>query len=155
MRTKLSMKKKTAATITAGFLVAGTAAGAYAYWTTSGSGTGTATNAAANGTVVLHAAFAAGLTPGGQTTVTYTADNAGTSNLYVGTITPTISIDATHVSAGCLVGDFSISPTVSNVVVPAGTSAVAAGTGTLSFANTTANQDGCKGATVTLTLASN
>ena len=40
MRTKLSMKKKTAATITAGVLVAGTAAGAYAYWTTTGSGYG-------------------------------------------------------------------------------------------------------------------
>ena len=39
MRTKFSMKKKTAATITAGVLVAGTAAGAYAYWTTTGNGT--------------------------------------------------------------------------------------------------------------------
>ena len=69
---------------------------ALAYWTTTGAGSGSATNAASNGTVVLHATFADGLTPGASETVTYTADNAGTSSLYVGTITPTVSIDAAH-----------------------------------------------------------
>src|SRR6266496_6102601 len=93
---------------------------ALAYWTTTGAGTGNATNATSNGTIVLHAAFANGLTPGGSETVTYTADNAGTSSLRVGTITPTVGIDATHVAAGCLVGDFTISPTASNTTVAAG-----------------------------------
>jgi hypothetical protein len=125
---------------------------AFAYWTTTGAGTGSATNASSNGTIVLHAAFAHGLTPGASETVTYTADNAGSSSLRVGTITPVVSIDAAHPS--CLVGDFSIDPTVSNVTVPAQTSNVAAGTGTLAFADTGVNQDGCKGATVTLTLSS-
>jgi hypothetical protein len=128
---------------------------AFAYWSTTGSGSGSATNAASNGTVVLHAAFAGGLTPGASETVTYTADNAGTSSLRVGTITPTVSIDAAHVTSGCAVTDFTIAPTTSNTTVAATTNGVAAGTGTLFFADTAANQDGCKGATITLTLASN
>jgi hypothetical protein len=144
--------KKALAVVTAVALLAGGGT-AFAYWTTTGSGTGSATNASANGTIVLHAAFANGLTPGASQTVTYTADNAGTSSLYVGTITPTVSIDAGH--SGCLVGDFTIPATNSNTTVAAGASGVAAGTGTLTFANTALNQDGCKGAIVTLTLASN
>ena len=128
---------------------------AYAYWTTTASGTGSATNASSNGTIVLNATFAGGLAPGGTKTVTYTADNAGASNLYVNTITPTVSIDATHVTAGCLVGDFTIPATVSNTTVGAGLTGVGIGSGTLTFANTGANQDGCKGATVSLALVSN
>ena len=53
--------------IVGGIAVAVVAAGAgtaLAYWTTSGSGTGSATNASSNGTIVLHASFANGLTPG-------------------------------------------------------------------------------------------
>jgi hypothetical protein len=146
--------KKVLAVLTAAALLAGGGT-AFAYWTTTGAGTGSATNASANGTIVLHAAFAGGLTPGASQAVTYTADNAGTSSLFVGTITPTVSIDAAHVTSGCLVGDFTISPTVSNTTVPKTTSGVAAGSGTLTFADTATNQDGCKGATVTLTLASN
>jgi len=126
---------------------------AFAYWTTTGAGTGTATNATTNGTVALHAAFANGLTPGASQTVTYTADNAGTSSLFVGTITPVVSIDAGH--SGCLAADFTIPATLSNTTVPAHGSAVAAGTGTLTFADTALNQDACKGAIVTLTLSSN
>lgn len=149
----LNMKRKTLALAVAGGLTVATAGGAYAYWTTTGSGTGSATNASSNGTVVLHAAFANGLTPGGSETVTYTADNAGTSSLYVGTISATVSIDAGH--STCLASDFTIPSTTSNTTVAPGATGVAAGTGTLSFANTAANQDGCKGAIVTLTLASN
>jgi len=147
-------KRKVIALAVGGFIVAG-AGVAFAYWTTTGSGTGSQTNASSNGTVTLHAAFTTGLTPGGTKTVTYTADNPGTSSLRVGTITPVVSIDAAHVTLGCLVADFTIPVTVSNTTVAAGGSGVAAGTGTLSFADTGINQDGCKGATVTLALTSN
>ena len=153
MRT-LTRKNKLVAFAVGTVIVAGAGA-AFAYWTTTGSGTGSATNASSNGTITLHAAFAAGLTPGASQTVTYTADNGGTTSLRVTTITPTVSIDATHVTAGCLVGDFTIPATTSNTTVAAGASGTAAGTGTLTFADTGVNQDGCKGATVTLTLASN
>jgi hypothetical protein len=149
------LNKKIAVVAAAAAVVAIGAGTAYAYWTTTGSGTGSATNASSNGTIVLHASFANGLTPGANETVTYTADNGGSSSLYVGTITPTVSLDAASVTAGCLVGDFTIAPTTSNTTVPAHASAYSVGTGTLAFADTAANQDGCKGATVTLTLASN
>ncbi len=155
MRTKLSMKKKTAATITAGFLVAGTAAGAYAYWTTTGQGTGTATNAASNGNVVLHAAFNAGLTPGGSSPVTFTADNAGSSSLWVETIhLASVSVDTAH--STCVVADFTMPDVSSKTRVLAGATAQAlAGSGTVSFADTAVSQDPCKGATITLNLTSN
>lgn len=153
MRTKFSMKKKTAATITAGFLVAGTAAGAYAYWTTTGSGTGSSSVAASNGVITLHGSFpVSALTPGGSQTVSFTADNPGTSSLYVGTVTTVVTTS----DAGCLPGDFAVAPVAQNFQVPA--HAVAAAlpkTGTITMADTTANQDACKGATITLTLTSN
>ena len=149
------LNKKIVAVAAAAVVVAAGAGTAFAYWTTTGSGSGSAGTASSNGTIALHAAFDSGLTPGASEAVSYTADNAGTSSLYVGTITPTVSIDAAHVTAGCLASDFSIAPTSANVTVPAGASGLAVGSGTLAFADTSANQDGCKGATITLTLASN
>jgi hypothetical protein len=133
--------------------LATTAVAGYAFWTTTGSGTGSATNASANGTIVLHASFADGLYPGGSTTVSFTADNAGASNLQVRTIT-TDSI--TTDKPACDVADFSILPVTSGTNVLAGATGQAlVGTGTLKFANTAVNQDECKGAVVTLHLSSN
>ena len=149
------LNKKVAVGVAAAAIVAVGAGTAYAYWTTTGSGSGSATNGSSNGTITLSATFANGLTPGASEPVTYKASNPGSSSLFVGTITPTVSIDAAHVTAGCLAGDFTIAPTVSNTQVLAGATNVTVGTGTLAFADTAANQDGCKGATVTLTLASN
>jgi len=91
--------------------------------------------------------------------VTYSATNAGTSSLKVGTITQTGSTDV----AGCVFADnFTIAPTVvSNTRVlgtPKGQAAVdvtIAGTSTLTFLDTDADQNACKTAVVTLTLASN
>jgi len=148
------LNKKVAAGVAAAAIVAVGAGTAYAYWTTTGSGSGSATNGTSNGTIVLHSQFAAGLTPGATEDVTYTADNANSSSLYVGTVTPTVSIDAAH-AAGCSAADLAISPLVANKTVPASTSGYALGTNTIAFTDTAANQDGCKGATVTLTLASN
>jgi hypothetical protein len=147
------LNKKVAAGVAAAAIVAVGAGTAYAYWTTTGSGSGSATNGTSNGTIVLHASFAAGLTPGATEAVTYTADNLNSSSLYVGTVTPTVSIDAAH--SGCSAADFAISPLVSNTTVPASTSGYALGSNTIAFTDTSANQDACKGATVTLTLASN
>jgi hypothetical protein len=137
------------------------AVGAYAYWTTTGSGTGSATVASSNGTVTLHASFANGLTPGGSKTVSFTADNAGSSNLYVGTVTSVVSVsnayDATTNPTGCKASWFSIPAVGENQVIPAGSNGLAlTNSGTITFNDSgSENQDGCKGATVTLTLSSN
>ncbi len=74
MRT-MTKKNKVLATAGALALVAGGGGAAYAYWTTTGSGSGTATNSAGQGTITLHANFAAGLAPGNSVPVSYTADN--------------------------------------------------------------------------------
>jgi hypothetical protein len=147
--------KKTKAAVLAGVLTVGIAGGAYAYWSTTGSGTGAAANGSSNGTVTLHAAFSDGLTPGSSKSVTFTGDNAGTSNLYVGTIhLASVTVDAGH--STCDVADFTMPDVTSNTMVAAGATASAlTGTGTLSFANSTVSQDACKGATVTLHLTSN
>jgi hypothetical protein len=127
----------------------------YAYWTTSGVGTGSATNASSNGTLALHASFDNGLTPGATEPVSYTADNAGSSSLQVGTVHAVVSIDATSAAAGCLAGDFTVPDKAENQKIPAGSSAVALTNGsTIKFADTAVNQDACKGAIVTLTLSS-
>jgi hypothetical protein len=131
------------------------AIGAFAYWTTTGSGTGSASVATANGVLVLHGTAPTDLYPGGQSEVTFTADNAGATNLFVGTIhLDSVAADAGHVT--CDTADFSMADVVSNTMVPATTSGHAlTGTGTLVYANTAVNQDGCKGADLTLTLSSN
>jgi hypothetical protein len=150
-----TLSKKQKATVAAVTLLGlgGTAGIAYAYWTTTGSGSGNQLNAASNGTVTLHASWNdAALTPGGSQTVSFTADNPGTTNLYVGTIHSVVSTSP----SSCLAGDFTIPDVAANQVIPAGSSGLAIlATGTLSFANTAVSQDTCKSATVTLTLSSN
>jgi hypothetical protein len=147
-------KKKAIAAMLAVAVVAIAAIGAYAYWTTTGSGNGTFTNASSNGTVTLHATWNdAALFPGGAQDVTFTADNSGDTDLYVGTIT-TASITSSNPS--CDTSDFSMADVPSNTIVLAGADHQAVGgTGSLVFANSTANQDDCKGADITLNLTSN
>ena len=130
--------------------------GGYAYWTATGAGTTTpATNASSNGSVVLHGSFAGGLAPGGSKTITFTADNANTTSLQVGTIHSVVGIDATHVTAGCLASDFTVADVVENQVIAASSSGVTLSVaGSIAFADTASNQDGCKGAIITLTLSS-
>jgi hypothetical protein len=134
-------------------IIAGTAGSAIAYWTTSGSGTGSATTGTSTA-VTLHASFADGLTPGASETVTYKADNTGASAQQVGPISAVVSIDTTHATDGCLASDYTVPNSVGNNTIPAGATGAAAGSSTITFADTANNQDACKGATVTLTLTS-
>ncbi len=144
--------RRVAALAVAASLAASTVA--YGYWTTTGSGTGTATVATANGTIVLHGVAVAALTPGASAGVSFTAENPGTSSLYVTRIhLESVTADAAH--AGCSGADFSMPDVVSNTRVPAGATGVAlSGTGTLAMADTAASQDACKGAALTLVLSS-
>ena len=151
---KISFKKKIAAAAAAATIVGGVGI-AYGYWTTTGSGDGSATTASENGTLVLHAAFDDGLTPGASEDVTFTADNVGTSSLWVETI-HLASVTADDLHADCDVDDFTMPDVSSKTRVPADTDGVALdGTGTVSFADTAFNQDACKGSIITLNLTSN
>jgi hypothetical protein len=149
------MKKRVIATLTV-LAVLVSAVSAYAYWTTTGSGTGSASVASSNGTITLHASFAGNLTPGASEPVSFTADNPGSSSLYVGTVTSVVSIDAAHATAGCAASDFTVPAVAENQRIIAGASGAAlANDSSITFADTANNQDACKGATVTLTLSSN
>lgn len=148
---KMTKKNRVLAAAGALALVAGGGGAAYAYWTTTGTGSGQATNASANGTVVLHATFDGGITPGGSRAVAYTADNAGTTNLQVRDLTPTVTAD----KAGCLPSWFDVTAVSTNAVVAAGTTGTAVGSGTLTFNDSaTVDQDACKGAVVTINVGS-
>ncbi|MBA3842782.1 MAG: hypothetical protein H0X39_09215 [Actinobacteria bacterium] len=151
---KLIKSKKGFALLAALVVVAISAIGAYAYWTTTGAGTGSASNATSNGTIVLHGIAPTQLYPGGSSSVSFTADNAGASNLFVTTI-HLVSVDADAGHPSCVTTDYTMPDVTSNTNVLAGASGQALlGSGTLSYANTAVSQDGCKGATLTLNLTS-
>jgi hypothetical protein len=128
---------------------------AVAFWTTTGSGSGSGSVASSNGTLVLHGTINSALTPGGSSSVSYSADNSNSSSLQVGTVHAVVSIDAEHAEAGCKASDFTIGDTVENQTIAAhGTGVALAHDGSISMADTEANQDACKGASISLELSS-
>ncbi len=148
------VKKRTAIVLGAVAVLA-VAGIAIAYWTTTGSGSGSGAVAESNGTLVLHGTITGQLTPGGSSPVTYTADNAGSSSLQVGTVHAVVSIDEAHANAGCKASDFTIGDTAENQVIPANSSGVSLGkNGSISMADTAENQTACEGATISLALTS-
>jgi hypothetical protein len=145
------LRKKRALGVLSAIAVLAVAGIAVAYWSTTGSGEGSGKVAASNGTLALHGSITNALTPGSTSPVTFTADNTGTSSLQVGTVKAVVSTN----KAGCEVEDFTIAATEENQVIPAGKSGVPlTKEGSITMADTAANQDACKGATITLTLSS-
>ncbi|HEX3432623.1 MAG TPA: hypothetical protein VHT25_01010 [Solirubrobacteraceae bacterium] len=151
---KAIIKKRTAVILGAVAVLA-VAGIAIAYWTTTGSGSGSGAVASSNGTLTLHGTISNELTPGGSSPVAFTADNANSSSEQVGTVHAVVSIDKSHAEAGCEASDFTIADTVENQVIAAKASAVAlSNAGSIAMADTSANQDACKGATISLALTS-
>jgi hypothetical protein len=151
---KALIKKRTVAILGAVAVLA-LAGIAIAYWTTSGSGSGSGAVAESNGTLVLHGSVTGQLTPGGSSPVTYTADNANSSSHQVGTVKAVVTIDEEHAGKGCQAADFTIADTAENqVIAPKSSSVALAHDGSISMADTSANQDACKGATISLALTS-
>jgi hypothetical protein len=149
----MTKKRAVALAVVAALAVAGVAA---AFWTTTGAGEGSGKVAASNGTLALHGSITEELTPGGSSPVTFAADNSGSSNLQVGTVHAVVSIDEAHATKGCKASYFTIADTEENQVIAAKTSGVALkNNGSISMSDSaTENQDGCKGASITLTLSS-
>jgi len=145
-------RKKLIAGIGTAVLVGGLATAAFAYWTASGSGSGTGTAATANGALVLHASFPNdALYPGGNQVVSFTADNAGSQAVAVGTVHTVVSTS----DPLCLPADFTVNDVIENQSIAANSTGVAlANNGSISMTNTGVSQDACKGATITLTLSS-
>lgn len=149
------LKKKRALGVLSVIAVLAVAGIAVAYWTTTGSGEGSGKVAASNGTLVLHGTISNELTPGSTSPVTFTADNSNSSSLKVGTVHAVVSIDEAHATAGCKASDFTINNTEENQVIAKESTGTKLSTnGSISMADTTSNQDACKGAEITLTLTS-
>lgn len=151
-RKLVTKKRALVLAVVAMLAVAGVAA---AYWTTTGAGEGSGKVASSNGTLVLHGSITEALTPAGSSPVTFTADNSNSTSLQVGTVHAVVKVDAEHATAGCKASDFTINDTAENQVIAAKSSGTAlAHNGSISMADTAANQDACKGATITLELSS-
>jgi hypothetical protein len=155
-------KKAVAVGITAG-LALGVAGGAFAYFTTSGSGTGNASVGTDTALVInqdsitYSSAPDDNLYPGTSATVTFTVDNPSSGHQFLDTISVT---SVTSDQAGC---DSTTEPTWFDIsdtdVVQAdyapGNGQAVTGDLTVGFNNQNVSQDVCKGATLTFHYASN
>jgi hypothetical protein len=135
------------------------AAGAIAYFTTTGSGTGTAT-VGSSSAVTLHATVSSTLYPGGSSPVSFTVDNPSPGSQRVGTISlSSITVDAGHSSCSTVIGggnpDFTMAAVAVNKTFPSGNGQSVTPTGTLAMNETGVSQDACQGATLTLHLTNN
>ena len=150
--TMRKISKKLVVGTAATAIVAAGAGVAFAYWTASGSGTGTGTVKSSNGSLVLKGTIDDALSPGATSAVHFTASNAGSSNLQVGTVKAVVSTD----KPACDITWFTIGDTVEDQTIAAGASDVAlTGVGSISMSDpSNVNQDACKGAAITLTLSS-
>jgi len=157
---KIRRNKKTAAIIAGGALALATAGGAYAYWTTNGSGDGSGATTAgvANQLSFTQDALTA-MYPGdsAQPLKVVVANTSTTESAYVSSVKAFVTTN----QAGCTGADFRLNDAAAPSTAATATSLTwtpkdlavdgsANATGTIQFNNTTSNQDACKSATVTV-----
>src|ERR1035437_4806189 len=155
----LKMKRKTCTIAIAGTLLVAVAGGAFAYWTAGGAGTGTATAGTNVPITAVQTTVVTPIVPGGAAqTISGNFTNTNTGPVWVATVTASIAsvTKAGGAPAGtCDAADFTLASAAMTVgaSVPNGTAQGTWTGATIAFNNTAANQDGCKGATVTLSYA--
>jgi hypothetical protein len=151
-------KRRAMFTLTAALLVVA-ASGAYAFFTSNGSGTGTAA-VGSSSAITLHATVTGSLYPGTSSPVTFTVDNPSSGKQKVGTITLTsITPDAAHSECSTVITggnpDFKMPAVAVNATFGTGNAQAVTPTGTLTMNDTGVSQDKCQGATLTLNLTNN
>jgi hypothetical protein len=158
----LKRRKVLVPLIVAGVLAV--AGAAVAYWTSTGTGSGTATVGNTSALTINPVTFTGTLYPGGTAaTSSITINNPGAAdvqvtNLGLDTSQPAAGPQALSgigglPAAGCPAADFTFNANLGGPLnVPAG-GTVVINTGTLSMANTTSNQNACKGRALTIYLA--
>lgn len=127
---------------------------AVAYFTASGTGSGTASVGSAAGVTITGVTIDDALYPGGASTVRFTIRN-GSSNTAVSVDKVVADTSAgtngiTDLPVGCDAADFTFDDVTVGRSIAADGSVDA--TGTLHMADTSANQNACQGATLTLNL---
>ncbi|MFG1912545.1 hypothetical protein [Kribbella sp. NPDC048928] len=152
-------RKKKIIIAAAATLVIG-AGSAFAYWSTNGSGSGTgATSAGASNLTITQTSTIANMFPGDTAqTISGTVKNNATNTAYVNSVT--VSIASVTKAAGATGTCDATDYTLADPLMPVGTDIDAGATApftgaTLKFNNKATSQDGCKGATVNLSYASN
>ncbi|MEO5708907.1 MAG: hypothetical protein ABIQ59_03700 [Nocardioidaceae bacterium] len=152
-----TFSKKAKVAVVAGVLTIGIAGGAYAYWSTTGTGSGSATTGTSSLFVVTTDAATGGpLTPGGPTaTVAFHVQNtnSGVQRLSAVAVTVATSTGAAWTAvSGCSSADYTVgTPTFTAGDIAPG--ATKDGTVTITMNNLGSNQDACKGAAVPLYVA--
>lgn len=127
---------------------------ALAYWTSGGSGSGTATSGTVLPVTVKQTSTISGLAPG-LTAVTLSGnfDNPNSGPVYVGSVTATVAsvTQAAGAVGSCDASDYTLGGTAPvNAEVASGNAAGGWSGLSISFNNKATNQDGCKGATISL-----
>ena len=158
-------RKKATTIVVASALLLGTAGGAYAYWSTTGSGIGSGTTAAGESG---HLGFAQNtltdMYPGDSSqNLRVTVTNNGTASAYVATIKAYVTTD----KDGCTGADYLLNGNAAPSSAGTATELTwtaqdlakggqANATGTIQFNDRgNANQDACKGAAVTVNYLAN
>jgi hypothetical protein len=156
------LKRKKAAAVAAGLaLTLVTSAVAYAFWTNTGSGSGSASTGSSSQLTIHQTSSVTGLYPGGPAApLAGNFDNPGASKVFVHQVTASIA----GVSGGaedsslpaCTAADFALSgnPVTIDQEVPSGTGVGTWSGMTVRMLEGSANQDNCKGATVSITYSS-
>ena len=156
---KISKRKIAATLAITAILVGGGGAAAIAYWSAGGTGTGTAVTGTAAAVAAVQTSTISNLAPGvAAQTLSGNFTNTNSAATYVTSVTASIfSVDkASGAPAGaCTAADYTLTTPLMTVgaTVPVGTAQGAWTGAKLQFNNTAANQDGCKGATVTIAYA--
>ena len=149
----MKITKKKLAIVSAVVVASLGATAAFAYWTTGGSGTGTADAGTSAASLTLHSNFDAGLLLGHHETLTVTADGNGTDDVSLGGKTLYFAVSTNN--AGCTAADFTLpsATATAGTVVHAADVGIEIGSATLTMISLdVVNQDGCKGATVTVNV---
>ena len=133
------------------------ATGAFAYFTTSGSGTGTATVGSSASTVVIKGSTSGGLYPNASVPAEITVKNTGSQSAHVGSVSLAgVSADSGHSSCETTHGSepvFTMTAVSIEKTLKSGEEVRASGT--VQMKDTGVSQDGCQGATLTLNFTSN
>lgn len=128
-------------------------AAAVAYWTGSGSGSGTATVGTTSGTLELTATVKGEVTPGGEVPVEFEATNTGSTAVAVGAVS--LERVESNKEGDCATEDFTMDTVFEEgVIVNAHETQSLPANGSLKYQDTASNQDGCKGAVLTLHISS-
>lgn len=149
---KMTKKNKIAAVAASAALVAVGGGAAYAYWSTTGGGNGSAAASSGTQPVTINVTVDPGVAPGTPQKITYTATNPNSSSTPVTLAKPVVTTS----NAGCLPDWFSATAPAGTATVLGNADGTALGTGTLTLIDDPAvKQDACKGAIITVTVASN